>query len=242
LSLLSGPLLVPLVGLAAAVATLFGGALALRFRSAFDLFLAFSSGAVIGVALFDLLPEAFDISAPGFRPLKITTLVATGFALYLTADRTAAILTGGSQGHRRHFGPASLTAHSLMDGLGMGFAFQVSPSVGMIVAFAVLAHDLLDGANTVTLSLAGGSRSSTARSWLYADAAAPILGVGMASLIAVPPALLAGLLAVFAGGFLYIGASELLPLSHDRRPRLSTIAATLSGLAFIYGVVRLASP
>ncbi len=193
------------------------------------------------MALLDLLPEALDLGAPGFRPLTITTLVATGFAVYLTADRAAGILGRGSRGHRRHFGPASLTAHSLMDGLGMGFAFQVSPSVGVIVAFAVLAHDLLDGANTVTLSLAGGSDSSTARAWLYADAAAPLLGVGLASLVAVPPAFLAGVLAVFAGGFLYIGASELLPLSHDRRPRFSTIAATLSGLAFIYGVVRFAS-
>ena len=236
----SSLLLVLSIGAATGAATLFGGALALRFRSALDLFLGFSSGAVIGVALFDLLPESLELGGlPSLPPrLSITTGVAFGFALYLAADRTALILGQGSAGHRGHLGPASLTAHSLMDGLGIGFAFQVSTAAGAIVAFAVLAHDFLDGANTVTLSLAGGSTPPTARRWLSADAAAPILGICIARLIAVPAAVLALLLAVFAGFFLYIGASQLLPRSHDRRPRPSTVVATALGLGFIYLVVR----
>jgi ZIP family zinc transporter len=237
----SSLILVLLIGAATGAATLFGGALAFRFRSALDLFLGFSSGAVIGVALLDLLPEALDLGGTHFKPLTLTTAVAVGFALYLVVDRAALILSHGSEGHRGHLGPASLTAHSLMDGLGIGFAFQVSSAAGAIVAFAVLAHDFLDGANTVTLSLAGGAAPPTARRWLAADALAPILGIGIARLITVPADVLAVLLAVFAGFFLYIGASELLPRSHDRRPRLSTIAATALGLGFIYVVVRLAS-
>jgi ZIP family zinc transporter len=120
-------------------------------------------------------------------------------------------------------------------------AFQVSEAAGVIVAIAVLAHDFLDGANTVTLSLSGGASASTARRWLVADAAAPLVGVLIARLVAVPATTLALLLALFAGFFLYIGASELLPRSHERRPRLSTTAATALGLAFIYVVVRLAA-
>ncbi|HLI67737.1 MAG TPA: ZIP family metal transporter [Caulobacteraceae bacterium] len=238
----SSPIVVLLIGLATGAATLVGGAVALRFRSALDLFLGFSSGAVIGVALLDLLPEALDIGGGAhFRSLTIATAVAVGFALYLAADRAALVLSEGAEGHRGHMGPASLTAHSLMDGLGIGFAFQVSTAAGVIVAVAVLAHDFLDGANTVTLSLAGGAATPTARRWLVADALAPLVGIGAARLVAVPASVLALLLAVFAGFFLYIGASELLPRSHDRRPRLSTAAATAIGLGFIYAVVRLAS-
>jgi zinc transporter ZupT len=229
------------VGLATAAATLFGGGLALRFRSALDLFLGFSSGAVIGVALLDLLPEALELGGSHFRPLTITAAVAAGFAIYLAADRTALAVSHGAAGRRGHLGPASLTAHSLMDGLGIGLAFQVSEAAGVIVAIAVLAHDFLDGANTVTLSLSGGASASTARRWLVADAAAPLVGVLIARLVAVPATTLALLLALFAGFFLYIGASELLPRSHERRPRLSTTAATALGLAFIYVVVRLAA-
>jgi ZIP family zinc transporter len=166
--------------------------------------------------------------------------VAIGFGLYLAADRSSMLLAGGEGRRRAHFAPASLTAHSLMDGLGIGLAFHVSTAAGLIVTLAVLAHDFLDGANTVALSLAGGAGARTARGWLLADAAAPLAGIGLARLISIPTFALAILLGVFAGFFLYIGASELLPRSQDRRPRLSTIAATGLGFAFIYAVIRLA--
>jgi ZIP family zinc transporter len=229
-----------IVGLVTGSATLLGGGLALRFQSALGWLLGFSSGAVVGVALFDLLPEALDLAGERHSHFSITTAVAVGFGLYFVADRASALIGGASGRQRGHFAPASLTAHSLMDGLGIGLAFQVSTAAGLIVALAVVAHDFLDGANTVTLSLAGGTGARTARGWLLADAAAPLAGIALARLIRIPPFALAVLLGMFAGVFLYIGASELLPRSHDRRPRVSTIAATGAGLLFIYLVIGLA--
>jgi ZIP family zinc transporter len=107
-----------------------------------------------------------------------------------------------------------------MDGLGIGLAFQFSSMAGLIVAAAVLAHDLCDGANTVILSLGAGSSPRTAKQWLVADALAPLAGIVVAQLIAVPSPILALLMALFAGFFLYVGASELLPKSHQDRPRI----------------------
>ncbi len=230
-----------LIGVVTGLATLLGGAVALRFRSALGLFLGFSSGAVIGVSLFDLLPEALELGRNDHSALTLTTALMLGFGLYLIVDRTSLVLTGGKGGHRSHLGPASLTLHSLMDGLAIGMAFHVNSAAGLVVAFAVLAHDVLDGANTVTLSLAGGSRVGTVKSWLAADALAPVVGISMAWRIAVPASVLSLLLAMFSGCFLYIGASELLPRSHDRRPKLSTLGATILGLGLIYFVVRLAA-
>ena len=228
------------IGLLTGLATILGGVMALRFRSAIELFLGFSSGVVVGVALFDLLPEALALGKRSGPSAHVTTAVAIGFAAYFIVDRIVLVATAGAGAHRGHFGAASLTLHSFMDGLGMGLAFQVSTAVGLVVAFAVLAHDLLDGVNTVTLSLSGDGRALTARRWLIADAAAPLVGIGISRLLVVPGADLALLLALFAGFFLYIGASELLPESHARRPHLSTVVATSGGLALMYGVVRLA--
>jgi len=228
-----------LIGVATGAATIGGGAFALRFRSAMGALLGFSSGAVIGVALLDLLPEAIAIGGPHVRPLTLTTAVVVGFAAYLAVDRGTTAMAGASSRSRRHLGPASLTLHSLMDGLGIGLAFQFSSVAGLVVAAAVLAHDLCDGANTVILSLTAGSPRKTARRWLAADALAPLVGIVMARLVAVPTPILAWLMALFAGFFLYIGASELLPKSHRDRPRGSTVVATLLGLAFIYTVVSL---
>jgi len=105
----------------------------------------------------------------------------------------------------------------------------------------VLAHDCIDGANTVALSLSTGSANTTARLWLAADALAPLVGLLLGREIDVPVFTLARLLGVFSGFFLYLGASQLLPRSQALRPKLSTTAATVAGLVFIYALVRIAS-
>ncbi|HEX3424049.1 MAG TPA: hypothetical protein VHS33_11700 [Sphingomicrobium sp.] len=229
-----------LLGFAAGAATLAGGTLILYLTSALDLILGFSAGAVIGVTLFDLLPEGLKLAGESHSPLSITAAVAAGFAVYLAADRACMIL-GQSQKSRRHFAPASLTLHSFVDGLAIGLAFHISPAAAFVVTMGVLAHDFIDGANTVTVSLSGGSAIATARAWLVADAAAPLAGILLAGVIVIPRFSLALLIAVFGGFFLYIGASELLPRSQARRPRLSTAAATAAGLGLIYAVISLSS-
>ena len=225
------------IGLLTGVATLVGGALALRWNAAVDLLMGFGGGAVVGVALLDLLPEAFTLGGGVHTPFVVTTAVAVGFGAYLLTDQSIAALSR-LEGLRPHMGPATLSTHSLMDGVGIGLAFQVSSTTGWILAVAVLAHDLIDGANTVTLSLSGGASRRTAALWLSADAAAPPIGIGLSRLIVVPSATLGLLLAVFAGFFCYIGASELLPRARRDGPRLITTMATLLGMAAIYGAVR----
>ena len=230
----------------AGAATLAGGSLALRFRSIITLSLGFSAGAVIGVALFDLFPEAVrlgQLAGPRSDLAAASAAALFGLLLYLILDRTllnapvdAAVDLGGRRGH---LGAASLTLHSLMDGLGIGLAFQVSSAIGLTVAFAVLAHDLVDGVNTVTFSLAGGVSRPAARRWLAADALAPLIGVAASRLVRVPQSSLALLLALFAGFFLYIGVRELCGPGRVVTPR--TLVASTAGLGLIWLVVRLAA-
>jgi ZIP family zinc transporter len=113
--------------------------------------------------------------------------------------------------------------------------------VGAVVAAAVLAHDLADGVNTVSVSLGGSSSRGVARTWLAIDAAAPVIGIGLSRLVAPSKPLLAGVLALFAGAFLYLGASQLLPESHARHPTAWTTVSTGLGLAAIWAAVRLAA-
>jgi ZIP family zinc transporter len=46
-------------------------------------------------------------------------------------------------------------------------------------------------------------------------------------------------LALFAGFFLYIGASDLIPESYHAHPKLLTTVMTLAGAAVLYAVVTL---
>jgi ZIP family zinc transporter len=232
---LPAPLLLALIGLATGAATYLGGALALRVKDHIRFILGFSAGAVIAVALFDLLPEAAQLSKD--LPLRdVLGFTGVGFAAYMLLDRMLMRLSRKNAGH---LGPASLTTHSFMDGVGIGLAFHVSSGAGLVLALAVLAHDFSDGVNTVSVSLTT-SGPRTARGWLTADAIAPIVGIAVGQLLPIPEQYLALLLAAFAGAFLFIGASELAPESYQRHPRLWTSVSTALGMAVIYGAVRLA--
>jgi ZIP family zinc transporter len=237
----AGSASVPLfaIGIATGLATLAGGALALRLRENMEKLIGFGSGAVIGVALMDLLPEALRLGSPTYQALDLTALTAAGFFAYVLVDRLSAWLGEGSGNRtRQHLGPGSLVFHSLMDGLGMGVAFNVSTAAGLVVAVAVLAHDLMDGANTVTLGAATGLSPAAVRRWLFLDALAPLAGLALSRAIRTTPETLAALLAVFAGMFLYIGAGELLPRSRAAQTGTAGAVSMILGAAFMFLVVR----
>src|SRR5579862_6329637 len=233
-----------LFGLAACFSTVLGGVFALWRRDKLHLVVGFSAGAVVGVALFDLLPEALDLAHPRFAQTTVTALVAIGFLLFMLLSRVVLLHPHGdvceNETHQGRLGAASLSIHSFLDGIGIGLAFQVSAAVGVIVAAAVLAHDFSDGINTVSFVLEHESDRKEAKMWLALDALAPLAGVISTSFFRVPAAILGATLAVFCGFFLYIGASDLLPESHHRHPQLITSILTVLGTAVIYLAVHFA--
>lgn len=214
--------------------TLLGGWFALRHEDRLHLILGLSAGAVMAVALLDLLKEAVELGSGSHEVLAVMAAAVAGSLAYLCLDRAL------GTDERGHLGAASLTLHSFLDGLAIGLSMQVSFQVGLPVALAVLAHDFSDGLNTVNLSLVGGVRREGAWRWLLADALAPLLGVAAGCLFHVAPPNLALILAVFAGFFVYIGWSELSPKSYQRHPRMWTTLSTLIGSTAIYVVIRIA--
>lgn len=232
-----------LVALAASVATFIGGLFALRFRDKLHLILGFSAGAVAGVALFDLLPEAFELGVAYHDPATIALFIAFGLFGYLILDRLILLHAhendDDANTHRGSFGALTLSAHSLLDGIAIGIGFQASIAVGIVVTTAVLTHDFSDGINTVNLVLKNGGSWRRAFRWLLVDAAAPALGAASTLLFHIPESAIGLVLAVFAGSFLYLSASDLIPESYHSHPRALTTVMTLIGATLIYVVVRL---
>jgi ZIP family zinc transporter len=237
--------MITLIAVATFVSTLLGGIFALRFKDRLHLILGFSAGAVIGVAFFDLLPEAINLGGIFYSPSLILSITAAGFVAYMLLDRLIALHASDecAEGHcqnRGKLGAGSLSIHSFLDGLAIGLAFQVSAPVGIIVAVAVLVHDFSDGINTVGLILKNGGDKKKALVWLLADASAPVLGVIATLFFHLPSSTLGLILAIFAGFFLYIGASELLPESHHDHPTIGTTLMTVAGVAVLYIAIKLA--
>jgi zinc transporter ZupT len=234
-----------LLSAATFVMTLLGGLLALKLQDRLHLILGFSAGAVLGVAFFDLIPEAIELVGPSGSSGFVLLLVAVGFVAYMILDRTVA--PHGHKGERTErlwqrgaLGAASLCLHSFLDGFAIGLAFQVSNSVGAVVAAAVLAHDFSDGINTVgvVLNRRGGGRA--ALGWLLIDAVAPVVGAASTLLLRFEEPVLGWSLALFAGFFIYISASDLLPESYHDHPTIWTTAMTILGMAVVYAAVNLA--
>lgn len=236
-----------LLALSTFIATLLGGLFALRFKDKLHLILGFSAGAVIGVAFFDLIPEAINLGGSAFPVSTITSCIALGFICYLILDRYVVMHTHSHEDTDEHavhsrgkLGAGSLSVHSFIDGAAIGLAFQVSAAVGAIVAIAVIVHDFSDGINTVSLILKNGGNKKQAFKWLLIDAIAPVLGVTSTLFFTLPESSLGIILALFSGFFLYIGASDLLPESHHAHPTIWTTFMTILGVAVLYVAIKFA--
>jgi zinc transporter ZupT len=233
-----------LLGLIAFLSTLSGGLLAARLSSTrLGVLTAFAAGVLIAVPLFDLLPETLKLAAAApMRPESILHVTALGFVFLYILERYFSIhrvCEGDVCRNVRHpkgglLGAAELSVHSFIDGFAIGLGFQVGVHVGAIVAAAVISHDFSDGINTVTVMLNSGNSLKSSIRMLLLDAVAPILGAATTLFITLPERYLAFLLSFFAGGFLYLGASDLLPEAHEKNPPSISVVLCLAGFLFIF--------
>jgi ZIP family zinc transporter len=219
-----------------------GGLAAVRLANRLGDLIALSGGVVVAIALLEVLPEAESELG---QPRRTSLLVALGFVLFFLANRLLVLhhRDDSDQARAHHrvgaMGALALSAHSLVDGLGIGLALHVSLSAGILVFVAVASHDFADGLNTVSFILRQGGGRRRALRWLAVDAAAPIVGAAIGASLAISAQGLGALLAVYVGLFLFLGASDLLPEAHEHPSQLR-VALTVSGFGFIALVVWLA--
>ena len=240
-----------LFSIATFFSTSLGGLFALKHNDRLHYILSFTAGVLIGVVSFDILPEIFALAHEhGADPMKAMIALVTGFLFFHSLEKFVLVhhsQEGAYTAHRHpHVGIMStcaLIGHSFMDGVGIGLAFQVSASVGTIVALAVIAHDFCDGLNTVSLMLVNRNTKRHALVMLALDALAPVLGAATTLAFHLPPSVLMIFLGFFAGFLLYISASDILPEAHSKAPPARVVrllALTCLGAVFIFIAVRLA--
>jgi ZIP family zinc transporter len=219
-------------------ATFAGGFAALRLRSRLEALLALSGGVVVAVALFDVLPEAIDAVGDARR---VGSLIGAGFLGFFLIQRLLVLHhrdePDEAKAHSRvgALGAAGLSAHSFLDGLAIGLAFGLDTSTGLLVFMAVVAHDFADGLNTVSFVLRQGDDRLRARRWLMVDALAPLLGAIVGTLVNMSEYALGNLLAVYAGVFLFMGASDLLPEAHAH-PSWRRVVLTVVGFCGTWAI------
>lgn len=208
--------------------------------------MSFTAGVLLAVAMFDILPEAFRISADNKLDVTpLTIAVVFGYLLFHILEKTILIHHAHEDEYADHKHPSiglagalGLSFHSFLDGVGIGLGFHVNSHIGLLVAIAVIAHDFSDGLNTVTLMLTHKNTQEKTILLLLLDATTPILGVLSTFLFNIPEKLLVMYLGFFAGFLLYIGASDLLPEAHAKHSSFKMIGLTILGVIFIFIVTR----
>jgi ZIP family zinc transporter len=229
--------------LATVAATFAGGALALRLAHSLPTLMALTGGVVVAVAIFDVLPESIEAVDD---PQRVALLVGAGFIFFFLAERVLVLHhRDDPEQARSHaqvgaLGALGLSAHSFIDGLGIGLAFGLDTATGVLVFIAVITHDFADGLNTVSFVLSQSDDRRRAKRWLTVDAFAPLFGALVGSAITISEFGLGQLLAVYVGFFLYMGATDLLPEAHGEHASWARVALTVAGFVAVLVVSRIA--
>jgi ZIP family zinc transporter len=244
----------------AVLSTLLGGLIALRTSDKLHLVLGLAAGVMLGVVAFDLLPEALHTTSHEVFGVPVVMLTALGgfFTIHII-ERSIAIHRGhedhdgipgefgrhvhGGHGHEKVgiLAGGGLVLHSVLDGVGIGLAFQAGRGVGIAVAIAVIAHDFADGFNTFTITTLYGNERRRALLLLGLDALAPLIGVTIGTLVTVPEDAIGLYLGYFAGFLLYLATADILPEAHAKHASRLTLVFTVAGAAFMWLVVGLSS-
>jgi ZIP family zinc transporter len=231
------------VAAGAFASALAGGAVAIRAARSVGAIIAIGAGIRIGAAFFDLIPESIEGLGGSLDLAMVFT--AIGFLAFYAVEKLTTLHVGHetateidhaapSHEHLGIIGASGMSLHSFLDGVALATGLQVGGGLGLVIAVVIIVHRFSDGIGVVSFLVASRHPLSATWRWVTVVAVAPLLGVLLGLILPIPEQVLAGMLAVFAGFFLYIGAAELLPEAHRSDRSRMIVVATLSGVLGIY--------
>lgn len=231
-----------LIMLATVISTLLGGFVAYRYKRYAHVFTGLTAGTLLAVIFLEIIPEILEIQGDVTLPL---IYVLVGFVLFHIAEKIFSLHHNHADDHGHHHshghiaskktGAIALIIHSFFDGFSIAVAYKISPEFGFLVALAVIAHDFSDGFNTVSLT----EKSSSSKTYLFADAFAPVLGVLIGTVLFIPETFLAPILSLCAGILLYVCTSDVLPEAHCDKPKhmVQHLIALCVGIAYVAVII-----
>lgn len=129
-----------------------------------------------------------------------------------------------------------LLIHAFFDGVGIVASFAIHPTVGAMMFLAVILHKVPEGSSLTSILGAAQQRTSVIVATAAGTALATVLGGVVVWMVKITePEAAYPLVALSAGTFLFIGASNLIPATQKGESR-HTVLAVLSGAVLFYGV------
>ena len=212
-----------------------------KFAIKISHFLAsFAAGVLLGTAFFDLLPEALHAGEEQGIDVFFWTLV--GIVIFFLTERSIHWFHHHEEYHDEKDTKSTLsliifgdTMHNFLDGIVIAATFMVSVPLGITTAIAVFAHEIPQEIGDFGLMIHKGLKKGRIILVNIASAAAAILGALLTYMLGesiekqIPI-----LVALTAGFFIYIAASDLIPEIHHEKRKNYVIYETL---LLLFGVL-----
>lgn len=178
----------------------------------------FAAGVLLAAAFTDLLPEA--IHDADERAVLLAAL--GGLVGFFFLERYLRFFHHHHEHEGKNKASSSLiiigdTLHNALDGIAIGAAFLVSPSTGIVAAIAVAAHEIPQEIGDFGLLLKNGMKKRKVILVNIISALATTITAVLTFAIGDSESeIIPYLLAVTAGFFIYIAASDIIPEIHDK--------------------------
>jgi len=185
--------------------------------------LSFSAGSILGAAYLDLLPEAVEFL--GEEQLSTVALYITlGFLGFFFLERFLYWYHGHVHGYESkveekmtvkkfvYLNVIGDGIHNLIDGMIIAAGFFIAIPVGVATTVAVIFHELPQEIGDFGVLVYGGFTRYKALLFNFLSALTAVVGVLISNYFSMSIVNFVGLLvALAAGGFIYLAASELIP-------------------------------
>jgi zinc and cadmium transporter len=177
---------------------------------------SYAVGALLGVALLALLPEALN----DLEPTPVFGTLLAGILLFFVLEKLVLLRHCHTDECEVHGAAAPLVLvgdgfHNFIDGAIICAAVLTSVPLGVNTAIAVAAHEIPQEVGDVAILLASGYSRSRALLLNLVSGASGIAGALLAFLaVQYVPGIRPYVLAISAGSLMYIAMSDLIPDLH----------------------------
>lgn len=232
-------LLSVLLGLTAAAADSFGGAIIVQKRwerKYLKYFVALGSGFMLATALVEMVPESITLLST-----RAPLFVLAGYLIVHFFEHTVTPhFHFGEETHpdafvRRHTGYSvlfGLLIHTFFDGIAIASGFLVSSWLGWVIFLAVFLHKIPEGFTVASVMLAAGRSRAEAWGSSALLGAATVAGVLIMELL--QHFVNVGL-ALSAGVTIYVAASDLIP-EVNKEPGVKMALVVFLGVGLLFAL------
>lgn len=226
-----------LLGVTAAVANVFGGAIIVQKnwdRSYLRYFVALGAGFMLATAIVEIFPASLEL-----RGKDAAFLVLVGYLIIHFFEHTVTPhFHFGEETHQEQFVHAhkgysvlvGLTIHTFFDGIAITSGFLVSSWLGWIIFIAIFLHKIPEGFTISSVMLASGQSRRSAWGASVILGAATFAGVAVMALL---QRQVSFGLPLSAGVTIYVAASDLMP-EVNREPGAGMAITVFAGVGLLF--------